>query len=260
VVLPLLDDLTPTQRLQRLGGSLSQLHLSRFERLRTIIVGDADLQDPWLQTCALYTLGQLILAGSAELSAERLPAAEIITGALSSDDWLVRETANWVQQVIAAPPGVNTMLSTLERVIILKTAGIFAETPDEVLAEIAAIADESEASAGQTIFEKGDPGNSLYVIVSGKVRVHDQERFFNFLGEREIFGEMAVLDPEPRSASVTSVEDTYLLRVDQQALFEVMDDRPEVARGIIRVLSRHLRNRMKDLAELRDRLPEALPA
>ena len=149
------------------------------------------------------------------------------------------------------------MLSTLEKVIILKTIGIFAETPDEVLAEIAANTEEIEVAAGHTIFEKGESGDSLYLIVNGKVRVHDRDRFFNFLGERDVFGEMAVLDPEPRSASVTTVEDTRLLRLDQQALFEVMDERPEVARGIIRVLSRHLRNRMKDVADLRARLPEA---
>ena len=71
---------------------------------------------------------------------------------------------------------------------------------------------------------------------------------------------MAVLDPEPRSASVTTVEDTRLLHVDEQALFEVMDAQPEVARGIIHVLSRHLRNRMKDVAELRARLPKAAKA
>ena len=146
------------------------------------------------------------------------------------------------------------MLSTLERVIILKTVSIFAETPDEILAEVAAICDEIELPGGQTVFEKGDPGDSLYIIVSGQVRVHDDDRLLNYLNERDVFGEMAVLDPETRSASVTTVEETRLLRVDQQALFEVMDDRPEVARGIIQVLSRHLRNRLKDLAELRDRL------
>lgn len=262
-ILPLLDDGAPAQRLQRLSGTLAQVHLSRLERLRIMIGNTTDLQDPWLQACALHALGQLVLAEpDPGQSALRLQAADIVTRALTSTDRLVCETANWVTlcEVMAANPGVNTMLSTLERVIILKTASIFAETPDEVLAEIAAIAEELEAPAGQTIFEKGALGDSLYIIVSGKVRVHDNERLLNYLNEREIFGEMAVLDPEPRSASVTTVEETRLLRVDQQALFEVMDDRPEVARGIIHVLSRHLRNRMKDLAELRDRLPEPLPA
>jgi ATP/ADP translocase/HEAT repeat protein len=256
-VLPLLDDLTPQQRWQRLSGPLAQLHLSRLERLRTIIAGPTDLRDPWLQACALYTLGQWCLSIAAEESTEREQAAALIAGAQQAADPIVRQTADWARQVIAHAVGVNAMLSTLERVIILKTVGIFAETPDEVLAEIAAAAAEYEAPAGQMIFEKGERGDCLYIIVSGKVRVHDQDRFFNFLGEREVFGEMAVLDPEPRSASVTTVEDTRLLRVDEQALREVMDEQPEVARGIIRVLSRHLRNRMRDVAELRARLPEA---
>jgi CRP-like cAMP-binding protein len=76
------------------------------------------------------------------------------------------------------------------------------------------------------------------------------------LGEREVFGEMAVLDPGCARRRST-VEDSRLLRLDQQALFEAMEERPEVARGIIRVLSRHLRNRMKDVTELRRQLEGA---
>jgi len=68
---------------------------------------------------------------------------------------------------------------------------------------------------------------------------------------------MAVLDPEPRLASVTAVEDTRLFRLDQEPFYELMDDRIEVARGIIHVLSGHLRARVRDLNDLRTRL-EAL--
>jgi len=88
------------------------------------------------------------------------------------------------------------------------------------------------------------------------VRVHDGARTLNDIVTGNVFGEMAVLDPQPRSASVTAIEDTELLRLDQQALYELIDDRPEVARGLLQVLSQHLRNRMRDLAELRERLPE----
>jgi CRP/FNR family transcriptional regulator, cyclic AMP receptor protein len=141
-------------------------------------------------------------------------------------------------------------------VIILRTVSIFAETSDEILAEVAAIATELAASAGERIFEKGAAGDSMYMIASGRVRVHDGARALNDLVTGNVFGEMAVLDPEPRSASVTAMEDTQLLRLDQQALYELIDDRPEVARGLLQVLSQHLRNRMHDLAELRERLPE----
>jgi CRP-like cAMP-binding protein len=81
----------------------------------------------------------------------------------------------------------------------------------------------------------------MYIIVTGSVRVHDEERLLNELGERDIVGEMAVLDSTPRSASVTAMEETTLLRLDQDALYELMADRIEVVRGIIRVLCEHLR-------------------
>ena len=72
----------------------------------------------------------------------------------------------------------------------------------------------------------------------------------------DVFGEMAVLDPEPRVASVTAVEDTQLLRLDQEPFYELMEDQIAVAQGIIRVLSAHLRNRVRDVTELRAKLAE----
>jgi CRP/FNR family cyclic AMP-dependent transcriptional regulator len=183
---------------------------------------------------------------------------EIITPLLDAPDHLVRETAGWIHQSTTAGRGDGRMLSTIEKVIILKTVSIFAETSDEILAEVAAIATETAGPAGANIFEKGDSGDSMYMIASGRVRVHDGARTLNDLVTGNVFGEMAVLDPQPRSASVTAIEDTQLLRLDQQALYELIDDRPEVARGLLQVLSQHLRNRMRDLAELRERLPEPI--
>lgn len=61
--------------------------------------------------------------------------------------------------------------------------------------------------------------------------------------KRDVFSEMALLDPEPRLASVTAVEPTRLFRLAQAPFYELMADRPEVATGIIRVLTGHLRAR-----------------
>ena len=133
----------------------------------------------------------------------------------------------------------------------------FGETPDETLAEVALLLEEMSIGAGQTLFEKGDLGDCLYIIVDGEVRVHDGERTLNHLHAGDIFGEMAILDAEPRVASVTGVVDTQLLRLDQEPFYELMDDRSEVARGIILVLSRHLRDRVQDLNELRARFEAA---
>jgi CRP-like cAMP-binding protein len=113
-----------------------------------------------------------------------------------------------------------------------------------------------DASENEIIFNQGDLGDSLYVIVDGKVRVHDRERLLNYLGERDVFGEMALLDPEPRSATVTAEEPTRLFRLDQAPFYELMDERPEIAVGIIRILTGRLRNRVNDIAQLKERLKE----
>jgi sigma-B regulation protein RsbU (phosphoserine phosphatase) len=150
------------------------------------------------------------------------------------------------------------MLSTIEKVIILKQVSIFAETPDEILAEVALLLQEVESKSGGTVFEKGDLGDCMYIIVDGQVRVHDRGRTLNHLGEGDVFGEMALVDSQPRLASVTAVEDTRLLRLDQESFYRLMDERSEVARGIIRVLSRHLRARVHDLADLRTHLENVI--
>ena len=66
-------------------------------------------------------------------------------------------------------------------------------------------------------------------------------RHQSFLGENDEFGELALLDSEPCSASVTAVEETYLLRLDQKTFYELISDYPDVLRGIIQVLSERLR-------------------
>lgn len=144
------------------------------------------------------------------------------------------------------------MLTTIEKVMILKSVSIFAEIPGETLAEVARVCEEVEVDEGNKIIGKGDQGDSLYMIVSGQVRVHDGENTLNTLTDRDFFGEMALLDSAPRAASVTAVEHTHLLRLDQEAFFELLEDQPQIARGIIHLLSSRLRERIQDLDEIRN--------
>jgi len=148
------------------------------------------------------------------------------------------------------------MLLTIEKVMILKTVDIFAQTPDEILADIAALLKEVEAPPGATIFEKGEQGDSMYIIVEGEVEALDGERAFTRMGERQVFGEMALLDGEPRTASIRTTQATRLLRLDQEPFYELMDDRIEIARGVIHVLLQRLRARTDDLNQLRRQLAD----
>jgi len=152
--------------------------------------------------------------------------------------------------------GDNVMLSTVEKVLILKTVPMFSQTPDNVLADVANLLEQVDVSENESIFREGDVGDNMYVILDGKVRVHNDERLVNYLGEREVFGEMALLDPEPRSASVTAVEATRLFRLNQGSFYKLMEERPEVAMGIIHILTARLRNVMRDNHQLDVRLKE----
>ena len=144
----------------------------------------------------------------------------------------------------------DTMMGTMgDRLNVLRSVGIFAGTPDAVLADISAALDELRFPAGARIFSKGDLGDCLYIIAEGHVRAHDGDRTLNTLHRGEVFGEMAALDPEVRSASITALSDTRLLRLDRGPFYQVMAQRIEVTQGIMHVLAQRLRGRLRDMNE-----------
>ncbi len=246
MILPLIENLSAQERLQRLAILFPQAHESSEQRLWALIASMEFTK--WIRGCAIHAAGELRASACYEL----------IQDASGESDPFIRETARWAlaQFSTAGQEGKASMLSTIEKVLILKTVDMFNQTPDNVLADVADLLEEMEVPENETIFNQGDPGDSMYIIVDGKVRVHDGERLLNYLGESDVFGEMALLDPEPRLASVTAVEATRLFRLDQAPFYELMAERPEVATGIIRVLTGHLRNRVQDIAQLHARITE----
>jgi CRP/FNR family transcriptional regulator, cyclic AMP receptor protein len=133
------------------------------------------------------------------------------------------------------------MLPTVEKVLLLSNAAFFAELPGEVLAEMCAAFEEIEVASGETVFAKGDFGSSMYVVAAGAVRVHDGNLEIAVLREREVFGELAALDPELRSATVTVLEDAMLLRLEHETLLELMSDHVALAKSVVRFLCRRYR-------------------
>ena len=100
--------------------------------------------------------------------------------------------------------------------------------------------------AGKQIFEAGDLGAALYVVQSGRVRIYrtyldGRERMFAYLGPGEVFGEMSLLDDQPRSASAESVEETILLVLYQDAYWSLVRKWPEILHNLAVILARRLR-------------------
>jgi CRP/FNR family cyclic AMP-dependent transcriptional regulator len=133
------------------------------------------------------------------------------------------------------------MITTVEKVLFLRGVDLFSDIPGEDLARIALITEEAQHPAGADIIREGDLGESLYVVVEGRVEVRRGDKRLAELSEREVFGEMAVLDPGPRSATVKAVTDVTLLTIRREDFADIMAERHEIARGIIQVLTRRLR-------------------
>lgn len=137
----------------------------------------------------------------------------------------------------------------LDKLVILKSVEIFSAIPEEALIDALDLLEEVRVRSGETVMEKGDHGSSMYIIAEGQLRVHDGELELNKLYRYDIFGEMAALDPQVRSASITAIQDTLLYRLDQKDLLYLVETQSAVTRGIFHVLSQRLRNVMQDRAE-----------
>jgi CRP/FNR family cyclic AMP-dependent transcriptional regulator len=132
------------------------------------------------------------------------------------------------------------VLLTVERVAVLRHVDLFAETPDRVLAGVAQVVEELDYPAGSVVMKEGDVEDWMFVVVDGELEVTRADRQVT-LGPGTVVGELAVLDPEPRSATVTARTDCLLFRLRKPAFDEALHTRPEVARGVITELVRRLR-------------------
>ena len=132
-------------------------------------------------------------------------------------------------------------LLLVEKVLILKSVSIFKDTPENILADLAPLMEEEEFEQNSIIFKEGDIGDSMFIIHVGEVKIHKGGTDLAILKEKEVFGELALLDAEVRSATVTANTDCVLFRIEQEPFYELIDNRPEVARGFIKILCQRLR-------------------
>lgn len=141
-------------------------------------------------------------------------------------------------------------LTTIEKMMLIRQVPIFADLKPEDLEELAAVVEERRIEAGKDVFREGDPGDAVYLIVKGTVRVFTggdgerPERTLSELGPGACIGEMAVLDASPRSATVRAIERTRTLRVPGEGFKRVMSERPEMSQAIVAELVKRMRSMM----------------
>lgn len=130
----------------------------------------------------------------------------------------------------------------------------------EALDDEAATAPQSEMAPstlgrGDVLFREGDPGDSLYVIAQGKIKLgrtspDGRENLVAILGPGEMFGELSLFDPGPRTMTATAVAETELLGLRNESLTAVLTGRPGVAKCLLAALAQRLRRTNAHLADL----------
>jgi CRP-like cAMP-binding protein len=134
------------------------------------------------------------------------------------------------------------LISTVEKVLFLKSIDLFSQLPGEDLVRVAQIAEEVQFEPKETVITEGEIGDSMYLIIDGRVEVLKGKALVLELGAKECVGEMAILDSEPRSATVRASTPVSALKIEREDFYDLLTQKLEIAQGIIKVLTRRLRN------------------
>ncbi|NOX63385.1 MAG: cyclic nucleotide-binding domain-containing protein [Chloroflexi bacterium] len=136
-----------------------------------------------------------------------------------------------------------------EAIRLLVVAGFFTADDEESLAELATMLEPMVIASGQTLMEQGEPGDSMYVVVSGRLQVYvrrdEEEVLVGEVGRGEVVGEMALLTSEPRSATVRAVRDTQVARLSQDGFERLMLQHPQAMRGMMRTIVERFRRLLR---------------
>lgn len=138
---------------------------------------------------------------------------------------------------------------------VLRQAPLFTGLNDEAAASLAASMTQSIIKRGEILFNEGDDGNALYVVTAGKIKLgrtspDGRENLLAILGPSQMFGELSLFDPGPRSATATCVSDCTLMALSHDSLLPVLRDHPEVSRALLHQLASRLRRSNEVVGDL----------
>jgi CRP/FNR family cyclic AMP-dependent transcriptional regulator len=129
---------------------------------------------------------------------------------------------------------------------VLRQAPLFNALDDEAAAALGSSLGTIRLRRGEVLFHEGDTGDKLYIVAEGKVKLgrtssDGRENLLAILGPGQMFGELSLFDPGPRSATVTAVTDVAFYSLSHDDLLRWLDGRPDVANGLLSQLAGRLR-------------------
>ena len=258
LVMPFLDDVPMPERLRKAGTLVPStpapaeflrrhcrhpnpyvvlLALDALARRADPVGGDEGKRalsnpDPLAREGALHAVAAADPAGAPALIRPLLT---------DPDPTVARHAARALARLEGRAIAEDPLYATVEKILFLKSAPVFERVSGEDLAALARVADVETFAAGQTIFREDDMGDALYVVVRGRIGIESGGERLATLGPGEAFGEMAVLDEVPRSGTAVVEEEAEVLRIGSEEFYEILHEQVEIAEGVIRMLTRRLR-------------------
>ncbi len=137
---------------------------------------------------------------------------------------------------------------------IVARAGLFQTVDPLAVAAVTNQLDLVHFRRRQTVYTEGEPGDQLYIIASGKIKLgrrcaDGRRHLLAIVGPAEMFGELSIFDPAPRTSTATALTDVNALSMDRDVLWGWVADHPEIAERLLRVLARRLRRTDHDLSD-----------
>jgi len=138
---------------------------------------------------------------------------------------------------------------------VLSQAPLFAGLDDEAAAALRSTMGPVTVARGDVVFLEGEEGDRLYVVVDGKIKLgvtstDGRENLLAVLGPSEMFGELSLFDPGPRTATATALTDATLAGLGHQDLVAWLTGRPEVAQALLKALAQRLRRTNEAMSDL----------
>jgi CRP/FNR family transcriptional regulator, cyclic AMP receptor protein len=152
-------------------------------------------------------------------------------------------------------PEIRCAFSAAAKVAALRRHPLFGGLPLKHIERLSIYASTRAYPRGATIFGKGDPGTSLFAVCTGTVRIgvpsrDGREAVFNLVKQGEVFGEIALLDGRPRTATATAMTDCELTVIDRGNFVSLLENQPEIALKLIGVLCTRLRHTSEQVEDI----------
>jgi CRP-like cAMP-binding protein len=133
------------------------------------------------------------------------------------------------------------MMSTMEKVLFLKSVDLFAYAPLEALLKVAHVAHDVDIPQGEKFIHQGESGDSLFIVVEGQVDIIiEGVGKITSCVEGEVIGEMAILANRTRTASCQAATPVHALKIERADFWELVDETRELVMGAVQVLLERL--------------------